>query len=111
MMMSLMISGCAHVNSTNTEKGDTYLYSITKISGTIDWNTIPVMPIDKVLWTKDYGIRAQGQLCYDDDYLYIHQSAVEQDIRAENTEPLSPVYEDSWLRMTALWQKMLRAVS
>ena len=97
MMVSMVISGCAHVNSTNTEESEIYTYSITKISGNIDWNTIPVMPIDKVLWTKDFGIRAQGQLCYDDDYLYIHQSAAEQDIRAVNTEPLSPVYEDSCL--------------
>lgn len=74
-----------------------YTYSVTNVSGDIDWNAIPVMPIDKVLWTENHGIRAQGQLCYDEDYLYIHQSAVEEDIRAENTEPLSPVYEDSCL--------------
>ena len=82
---------------TIAENNGTYIYSVTKISGDIDWNTIPVIPIDKVLWTEDYGIRAQGQLCYDDNYLYVHQSAVEKDIRAVNTEPLSPVYEDSCL--------------
>ncbi len=72
-------------------------YSIEKVSGNIDWTAIPVIPIDKVLWTPDYGIRASGQLCYDDDYLYVHLSAVEKDIRAENTEAMSPVYEDSCL--------------
>ncbi len=90
-MISLLLSGCFH----NTPPKDHY--SITKVSGKIDWSTISVIPIDKVLWTDDYGIRAQGQLCYDEDYLYVHQRAVERDIRAENTEPLSPVYEDSCL--------------
>ena len=97
MTVSLTISGCAQPDPAATGESDMYVYSITKTSGDIDWTTIPVMPIDKVLWTKDFGIRAQGQLCYDDDYLYIHQSASEQNIRAVNTEPLSPVYEDSCL--------------
>ena len=74
-----------------------FTYSVIKISGNIDWDTVPVIPIDKVLWTEDHGIRAQGQLCYDEEFLFIHQSAVERDIRAENTAPLSPVYEDSCL--------------
>ena len=72
-------------------------YTITRISDKADWNTIPVMPIDKVLWTEDSGVRAEGQLCYDDDNLYVHMHADERDIRAENTEPLSPVYQDSCL--------------
>ena len=91
------LSACGSVNPTSAQGQNEYTYKITKISGDLDWSGIPAIPIDKVLWTPDYGIRAQGQLCYDDDFLYVHQSAVEKDIRAENTEPMSPVYEDSCL--------------
>ena len=97
VMISLMISSYTYGDSPIEENNDDYVYSVTKISGDIDWSSVPVIQIDKVLWTEDYGIRGQGQLCYDNDYLYVHQSAVEQNIRAVNTEPLSPVYEDSCL--------------
>lgn len=97
VMISLMMFVYTNGDSANEAKNDIDIYSVTEISGDIDWSAIPVIPIDKVLWTEDYGIRAQGQLCYDDDYLYVHQSAVERDIRAVNTDPLSPVYEDSCL--------------
>lgn len=76
------------------EKGS---YTVVKTEGTPDWNNVPVLQIDKVLWTDDFGIRAQGQLCYSDEALFVHLSAVEEDVRAENTAPLSPVYEDSCL--------------
>ncbi len=70
---------------------------ITKVRGAIDWDSVPVMPVDKVLWTGDTGIRAAGQLCYDDGALYVHLRAAEKAVRAEYTEPLSPVWEDSCL--------------
>ena len=72
-------------------------YVVSRVSAAPDWDSIPSIPIDKGLWTDDTGIRARGQLCCDDDNLYVHLSAAEKDIRAENTEPLSPVYEDSCL--------------
>lgn len=72
-------------------------YSITRTAGETDWMTIPSIQIDNILWSEDTGILAMGQLCYNDGFLYVHQIAVEKDIRAENTEPLSPVYEDSCL--------------
>ena len=93
MLFSLSMTGCAGMAAA----GDAYTYDVMKVSGDIDWDTIPEIPINEVLWTEDYGIRATGQLCYDDEYLYVHQHAVEKEIRAENTEPLSPVYEDSCL--------------
>ena len=93
--MIFTLSGCSKPAAAISEQSSGYVYSITKVSGDIDWDSIPVIPIDKVLWTDDYGIRAEGQLCYDDENLYVHQRAVEAVIRAENTEPLSPVYEDS----------------
>ena len=80
--------------SSQTEEPE---YSITKVSGSIDWEKIPQLHMDKVLWTDGHGIKATGQLCYDDENLYVHMRAVEKDIRALNTEPLSPVYEDSCL--------------
>ena len=72
-------------------------YTIVKSRGIIGWNGIPQLHIDKVLWTGDTGIRAHGQLCYDEENLYVHMRAVEKDIRAEYTEPLSPVCNDSCL--------------
>jgi hypothetical protein len=72
-------------------------YTIIKTEGDPDWSSVPVLEIDDVLWTDDYGIRGHGQLCYSDDCLFVHLSATEKDIRAEYTEPLSPVYEDSCL--------------
>ena len=97
IMILLSLSACSSAKPAPTQSQREYTYPVTKVSGDIDWAGIPVIPIDKVLWTPDYGIRAQGQLCCDDNYLYVHQSAVEKDIRAENTEPLTPVYEDSCL--------------
>ena len=72
-------------------------YTVVKTDKEPDWSKVPVLQIDKVLWTEDFGIRAQGQLCYSDDALFVHLRAVEKDVRAENTEPLSPVFEDSCL--------------
>ena len=72
-------------------------YSITYISGEVDWETVPELSVGTVLWEPDYGIRAKGQFCYDEENLYVHLQAVEDDIKAEYTEPLSPVYKDSCL--------------
>ena len=73
------------------------VYPITKVTGRIDWDSIPALPVDKVSWTDDAGIRAQGQICHDSENLYVRMSAAEKHIRAENTTPLSPVHEDSCL--------------
>ena len=72
-------------------------YWIKKVENDFDWADIPALSIDRVLWTDDCGVRAAGQLCCDGENLYVHLSAVEEDIRAEYTEPLSPVNEDSCL--------------
>ncbi len=96
-IFSLFLSGCAQADYPAADKKSDQTYTITKVSGDFDWSTIPVIPIDKVLWTEDYGIRAEGRLCHDEDQLYVHLRAVEKEIRAVNTEPLSPVYEDSCL--------------
>ena len=72
-------------------------YTISRVNGEIDWEKVPELSVDTVLWEPDYGIRAKGQLCYDENHLYVHLQAVEEDIKAEYTEPLSPVYKDSCL--------------
>ena len=84
-------------NGNTNPKPENESYTIKRASGRIDWDNIPVLSIDKVLWTEDTEIRAQGQLCYDRESLYVHMNAFEKSIRAENTDPLSPVHEDSCL--------------
>ena len=94
---ALLVLVFISVNAACCAGAENEVYAVSRVSGDPDWNSIPVIPIDRVLWTEDTDIRAQGQLCHDGDYLYVHLSAAEKDIRAENTEPLSPVFEDSCL--------------
>ena len=95
-LLSLTGVACAGQGPSGREE-EAPVYEIMKVASDFDWADIPALPIDRVLWTEDCGIRAQGQLCYDDENLHVHLSAAEKDIRAENTEPLSPVWEDSCL--------------
>lgn len=71
--------------------------TIPRVSGEPDWSKVNTLALDRILWKPDCGIRAFAQLAYDDERLYVHLRAVEKEIRAENTEPLSPVYQDSCL--------------
>ena len=75
----------------------TKTYTIRRVSGKPDWETVPVLEISEILWKPDCGIRAFGQFCYDDSFLRVRLRAKEQNIRAEYTAPLSPVCEDSCL--------------
>ncbi len=70
-------------------------YFISKISGAPCWDTISILPIDHLQWTENTDIRAQAQLCWDDERLYIRMTTVESDIRAELTDLLSQVCNDS----------------
>ena len=72
-------------------------YTIARVDCNIDWATISELSLDNIQWEPDQGVRAYGQLCYDDDALYVHLRAVESNIRAEYTEQFSPVYQDSCL--------------
>ncbi len=93
----MIFASSQKISASITTQPENGTYTISKVNGELDWGSLDTMSIDKVLWTEDTGIRAQGQLCYDDKNLYVHLSAVEEDIRAEYTEPLSPVYQDSCL--------------
>ena len=81
----------------NREDTSINSYTILRVQGEADWDKIPALDLDNILWLPDQGVRASGQFCYDEDTLYVHLQAIESDIRAENTEPLSPVCQDSCL--------------
>ncbi|MBE6757536.1 MAG: hypothetical protein E7552_03165 [Ruminococcaceae bacterium] len=70
-------------------------YYITKINGTPHWEDIPAVTLDNILWLPDAGVRMVQQICYDNEALYVHQRAVERDIRAEHRDPQAAVCEDS----------------
>lgn len=72
-------------------------YTIQKTAGAPDWNAVPVMPIDNLLWTDSIDITAQAQLCYDEENLYLRMEAVEPNIRMEESGPLASVCLDSCL--------------
>ena len=62
-----------------------------------NWDSLPILSLDHILWEADCGIRAKAQICRDVSALYVHLSAAESSIRAEYTALLSPVHEDSCL--------------
>lgn len=68
---------------------------ILKTEGAPNWEQLPALPVTCALWEPDCGIRMEQKLCWDETALYVHQRAWEHDIRAEHTQPLSPVCEDS----------------
>ncbi len=70
-------------------------YTITPVSGQPNWDTIPQLHVDNYQWAPPVDIQMTAQLCYSQDGLHIHLKAREKDIRAEYTEPLSMVCEDS----------------
>lgn len=72
-------------------------YTIIRRPEQLDWSVIPVLEIDTWQLTQPLPISAQAQICYDDQALYVHLSAVEQDIRAEHMGPLGEICEDSCL--------------
>ena len=75
----------------------TKTWLIRSVSGEPDWNAIPSLEADQILWRPDCGIRAFGQIACDPRFLRVRLRAAEKDIRAEYTSPLSPVHEDSCL--------------
>lgn len=70
-------------------------YVISRVNGAPDWDKIPALQVESVHWTPKTDIRMMQQVGYDENGLYIHQRAWEKDVRAEHTEPLSSVCEDS----------------
>lgn len=74
-------------------------YSIVRRPGSLDWARVPELEIDTVLWGTEAGVRAWGQICWDDGALYVRLRAREREIRAEHPAdaPLAMACEDSCL--------------
>ena len=70
-------------------------YIIKRISGEPNWAEVPTLEVANIMWLPDVGIRMNQQVCYDDTGIYVHQKCVEANIRAEYTQPLSRVCQDS----------------
>ena len=70
-------------------------YLVKRVAGDPDWDSIPPMAVDQVMWLPDHGISMTARLAYDESAIYVRQQAVEAQIRAELTELLSPVCQDS----------------
>ena len=70
-------------------------YTIVPVTGEIDWEKVPALGVDTVLWEPECGISMTAQLCYDPQNLYVHLRAVEENIRAEHIGELQQVCEDS----------------
>ena len=70
-------------------------YTVARTCGAPDWAAVPALQVDEHPWTDTFGIRMTHQMCYDENGIYIHQRAWEENIRAEGTHPLSSVCQDS----------------
>lgn len=72
-------------------------YTILKRPETLDWANIPTALIDIHLQKECVDISATGQLCYDEEALYVRLAAKEKNIRAEYTGLLDQPCQDSCL--------------
>ena len=72
-------------------------YTIIRRPETLSWDEIPALSIDTLIRPTEADVQAQAQLCYDDEYLYVHLTAVESNIRAEHNGLLCEISEDSCL--------------
>lgn len=70
-------------------------YTIKKVNKAFNWNDIPTLEVSEIMWLPDAGIGMKQQLCYDDTAIYVHQMAIESNIRAEEKEQLSAICNDS----------------
>ncbi len=70
-------------------------YYISPIHDIPLWEKIPTLELSHILWLPDAGIRMTQQVCYDETALYVHQRAVENEIRAVHHDPQAAVCEDS----------------
>lgn len=47
----------------------------------VEWGKYPVLTIENPVLTENDGVRAQAQICYDEENLYLHFTAWETEIR------------------------------
>lgn len=62
-----------------------------------DWYEIPVINIDFQRKPSNANVEAFAQICYDDDALYLHMWAIEENVRAEVVDPMGQTCQDSCL--------------
>ncbi|MBR2009705.1 MAG: hypothetical protein IJ936_06235, partial [Peptococcaceae bacterium] len=60
-------------------------YKIVRKTENLDWTKVPVAQIDTHLQDELVDISATGQICYDDQALYVRLTSKEKNIRAEYT--------------------------
>lgn len=74
-------------------------YTVSRIDGEPDWDSIPSLDIDNQQWLDPVDISARAQLCHDDEAFYVRMWAEEADVRAEYpaSDLLANTYEDSCL--------------
>ena len=72
-------------------------YTIIKKPHVLDWEKVPSVQMDIQLQNEPVDISATGQLCYDEEAIYVRLAAKEKNIRAEYTGPLDAPCEDSCL--------------
>ena len=71
-------------------------YTIVPKPETLDWTKIPSLDINTPLFEgEEVFISAKGQICYDENALYVRLSCDEEEIRAEEKNPLGEVCADS----------------
>lgn len=72
-------------------------YQIKEICGEPDWSKIPVLSMDnRYLQTADQN-QAYAQLCWNEDFIFLHLWSEGSPFRAEETGPLGSPCEDSCL--------------
>ena len=72
-------------------------YTIIKKPNILDWKNIPSADIDIHLQEEHVEISAKGQLCYDNENLYVRLSTIEPNVRAQHFGLLDRPCEDSCL--------------
>ena len=70
-------------------------YVIKKVTGAPNWDAVPALDVDNYQWCDPLDIQMKAQICYDETGLHVHLRAWERNIRAELTQPMSMVCEDS----------------
>lgn len=71
-------------------------YTIVPKGEILDWSLIPKLDINSPLFPEEeVFITANAQICYDDKALYVRLSCDEEEIRAEEVNPLGEVCADS----------------
>ena len=71
--------------------------NIPAVETEIDWSKIPVLPIAEPIKTEETKVQAFAQICYNEQALHIRLTAIEPEIRKEETGSLGMPCMDSCL--------------